>query len=163
MSAERPVRVELNGQAVETTAPPYWTLLQVLRDRLLAWEVKYGCGEGECGACSVLLEGEPVNACLILAPQVEGRRVATSRALGPDHPLIESFVAHGAVQCGFCTPGMLITAEHLLRTEPDPSPDQIRAALSANLCRCTGYGKIVEAVVAASQRVSAVGSQVLEE
>lgn len=150
MSAEHPLRFELNGTPIETTTPPHWTLLQVLRDRLLAWEVKYGCGEGECGACAVLLDGEPVNACLVLAPHAEGRRVTTSRGLGEDHPLVESFVVHAAVQCGFCTGGMLITAEHLLHTEPNPSPELIRAALSANLCRCTGYGKIVEAVSAAA-------------
>lgn len=157
MSAERQLRFELNGANVEVAAPSHWTLLQVLRDRLLAWEVKYGCGEGECGACAVLLDDEPINACLVLAAHAAGRRVTTSRGLGPDHPLIEAFVAHGAVQCGFCTPGMLITAEHLLRANPNPSPAQIRAALAANLCRCTGYGKIVEAVSAAARRVLAAG------
>ena len=157
MTAERTLRLELNGKPVETTVPPYWTLLQVLRDRLLAWEVKYGCGEGECGACTVLLDDEPVNACLMLGVHVEGRRVMTSRGLGENHPLVQAFVAQGAVQCGFCTPGMLITAEHLLRNEPNPSHQEIRAALAANLCRCTGYGKIVEAVAAVAAEVGSQG------
>jgi carbon-monoxide dehydrogenase small subunit len=150
MTDERTLRFELNGKSVETAAPSHWTLLQVLRDRLLAWEVKYGCGEGECGACAVLLDGEPINACLVLGVHADGRRVQTSRGLGDDHPLVEAFVAHGAVQCGFCTAGMLVTAEHLLRTSPNPSREQIRAALAANLCRCTGYTKIVAAVAAAA-------------
>jgi carbon-monoxide dehydrogenase small subunit len=158
MSQERTIRFTHNGTDVETTAPPHWTLLQVLRDRLLAWEVKYGCGEGECGACAVLLDGEPVNACLVLGVHADGRSVATSRGLGEDHPLVRAFIAEGAVQCGFCTPGMLVTAEHLLGTTPSPSREQVRAALSANLCRCTGYGKIVDAVEAAA-RGSGVGSQ----
>jgi carbon-monoxide dehydrogenase small subunit len=168
MSAERPLRFTLNGRPVETTAPPHWTLLQVLRERLLAYEVKYGCGEGECGACAVLLDDEPVNACLLLAPHADGHRVTTARGLdfdldsveatGRDRapslaPLRVAFVEHGAVQCGFCIPGMLVTAEHLLRTTPNPSRQQIRAALAANLCRCTGYQKIVDAVVAAAARL----------
>ena len=147
---ERPVRFTLNGRLVELTAPPHWTLLQLLRDRLLAYEVKYGCGEGECGACAVLLDDEPVNACLVLAVHAEGARVTTSRGL--DDRLGDAFVAHGAVQCGFCTPGMLVAAHHLLRQTPHPSEAQIRTALSANLCRCTGYQAIVTAVAAAARQ-----------
>jgi carbon-monoxide dehydrogenase small subunit len=150
MSQRRTLRFTLNGTDVEATAPPHLTLLQVLRDHLQAWEVKYGCGEGECGACAVLLDGEPVNACLVLGVHADGRSVTTARGLGEAHPLVQAFIAEGAVQCGFCTPGMLVTAEHLLRTTPSPSREQVRAALSANLCRCTGYGKIVDAVEAAA-------------
>ena len=108
--------------------------------------MKYGCGEGECGACAVLLDGEPVNACLVLALHADGATVTTSRGLA-DHALLEdAFVAHGAVQCGFCTPGMLVAAAHLLATNATPTREEIRAALAANLCRCTGYRKIVDAV-----------------
>jgi carbon-monoxide dehydrogenase small subunit len=148
MSTERPLRFRLNGTPVETAVPAYWTLLQLLRERLLAYEVKYGCGEGECGACAVLLDGEPINACLLLAVQVEGRALTTSRGLSRGQALVDAFVAHGAVQCGFCTPGMLVTAAHVLERNPSPSRDEIRRALAANLCRCTGYRKIVDAVEA---------------
>ena len=154
MSDERALRLLLNGRAVEARVPPHWTLLQLLRERLLAWEVKYGCGEGECGACTVLLDGEPVNACLTLAIHADGRGVTTARAFGDDHPLVRAFVAQGAVQCGFCTPGMLVTAAHLLQETPSPTREEVRAALAANLCRCTGYAKIVDAVVAAAAEPS---------
>ena len=157
MSAERPLGFALNGSPIETTTPPHWTLLQLLRERLLAYEVKYGCGEGECGACAVLLDDEPINACLVLALHADGKRIITARGLGltsmaagPGVPLQKAFVAYGAVQCGFCIPGMLVTATHFLQTNPNPSPEQIRAALSANLCRCTGYQKIFDAVAAAA-------------
>ena len=163
MSAERTLRFTLNNRRIESTAPPHWTLLQLLRDRLLAWEVKYGCGEGECGACAVLLDDEPVNACLLLGVHADGRRVTTARGLGEQHPLVEAFVAWGAVQCGFCTPGMLIASDHLLRTTPSPSRDQIRAALAANLCRCTGYAKIVDAVAAAAAGAGSGQSRVRED
>ena len=152
-SAERAMRLTLNGRPVELAVPPHWTLLQLLRDRLLAHEVKYGCGEGECGACAVLLDGDLVNACLVLALHADRKRVTTSRGLDSDR-LADAFVAHGAAQCGFCTPGMLVTAEHLLRETPRPTPEQIRAALSANLCRCTGYQAIVEAVAEAARTTS---------
>ena len=145
----RPIRCTLTGRLVELTAPPHWPLLQLLRDRLLAYEVKYGCGEGECGACAVLLDDEPINACLVLAIHADGARVTTSRGL--DDRLGEAFVAHGAVQCGFCTPGMLVAAHHLLRHTPRPAEAQIRTALAANLCRCTGYQAIVDAVAAAAR------------
>ena len=145
-----PIRCTLNGKRVELTVPPHWTLLQLLRDRLLTYEVKYGCGEGECGACAVLLDDEPINACLVLAVHADGARVTTSRGLD-DGRLGDAFVAHGAVQCGFCTPGMLVAAHHLLRQTPRPTDAQIRAALSANLCRCTGYQAIVDAVAAVAR------------
>jgi carbon-monoxide dehydrogenase small subunit len=168
--------------------PLHWTLLQALRDSLLAYEVKYGCGEGECGACAVLLDDEPVNACLLLAVHADGKSVTTARGLGlggvqggasqPSRwvqslaptaraqglaPLQEAFVEYGAVQCGFCTPGMLVAAAHLLRTNPDPSRGQIRAALAANLCRCTGYAKIVDAVAAAAAVLGAGGQGLGDE
>jgi carbon-monoxide dehydrogenase small subunit len=153
--SERTVRLALNGREIETTTPPHWTLLQLLRDRLLAWEVKYGCGEGECGACAVLLNGEPVNSCLVLALHADGAWVTTSRGLERGAILEDAFVAHGAVQCGFCTPGMLVAAARLLADNPAPTRDEIRAGLAANLCRCTGYRKIVDAVQDAAGRMAA--------
>jgi len=173
VSAERALRFALNGRPVQIDVPPHWTLLQALRESLLAYEVKYGCGEGECGACAVLLDDEPVNACLLLAVHADGKSVTTARGLAAEFvgaqgfaPLQEAFVAHGAVQCGFCTPGMLVAAAHLLRTNPTPSREQIRAALAANLCRCTGYAKIVDAVAAAAaaldDRAEALGDEAAE-
>jgi carbon-monoxide dehydrogenase small subunit len=155
MTTERAIRLTLNGAALETSAPAHWTLLQLLRERLLAYEVKYGCGEGECGACAALLDGEPVNTCLVLAVHANGRAVTTSRGLAIGTVLADAFVARGAVQCGFCTPGMLVSAAHLLAANPSPTRDEIRRALAANLCRCTGYRKIVDAVAAAAERIAA--------
>jgi len=131
-------------------------LLDALRGPLGLTGTKEGCAEGECGACTVLLDGEPVNACLVAVGQCEGREVVTVEGLGEaSHlsPLQSCFVDHGGAQCGICTPGMLIAAEHLLRRDPDPSEPAIREALAGNLCRCTGYQRIVESVrVAAALR-----------
>jgi carbon-monoxide dehydrogenase small subunit len=133
------------------TVQPGQTLLEVLRDTLGIFDVKEGCDEGVCGVCTVLLDGRPVSSCLVLAAAVRGRAVVTLRGLARDgglHPLQEAFVRHGAVQCGFCTPGMLLTASAFLEREPRPDREAIRAALEGNLCRCTGYTKIVDAVLA---------------
>lgn len=143
------VELELNGQRVAGYSPPHWTLLQFLRDELQATEVKYGCGEGVCGACGVLLDGQVVSSCLTLAVQVQGRRVTTVRGLmrnGELHPLQAAFVTAGAVQCGFCTPGILMTLADYLERCPHPSPGEVRQVLAGNLCRCTGYAKIIQAV-----------------
>jgi carbon-monoxide dehydrogenase small subunit len=147
----RPLAFELNRRPVEVWVQPSRTLLDVLREDLGATEVKYGCGEGVCGTCTVLVDGESVNACTVLAVQVEGRAVATVKALGDDgepHPLQRAFLDHGASQCGFCTPGMLLVAEEFVREHPGASREDIRAALAGNLCRCTGYAKILDAVEA---------------
>jgi len=147
----RPLRFSLNGRPVDALAAPHETLLATLRDSLGATEVKYGCGEGVCGTCTVLLDGAPVNACLILGLQAQGRAVTTVKGLsgeaGP-HPLQRAFVAREAAQCGFCTPGMLLVAYAFLREHPNPTREEIRAALAGNLCRCTGYTRIVDAVEA---------------
>jgi aerobic carbon-monoxide dehydrogenase small subunit len=143
------LRFVLNGRAVDTWAASHETLLAVLRDTLGATEVKYGCGEGVCGTCTVLLDGAPINACLILGVQVAGRAVMTAAGLGADgalHPLQREFVAHEAAQCGFCTPGMLLAAYAFLRDHPHPTREQIRSAIAGNLCRCTGYTRIVDAI-----------------
>ncbi|HYM90551.1 MAG TPA: (2Fe-2S)-binding protein [bacterium] len=141
----------LNGRPVDTWVGPHETLLAVLRDTLGATEVKYGCGEGVCGTCTILLDGAPINACLILAVQVRGRAVTTVKGLGPEgdlHALQRAFVAREAAQCGFCTHGMLLVAYAFVRDHPRPTRDEIRAALAGNLCRCTGYTRIVDAIEA---------------
>jgi carbon-monoxide dehydrogenase small subunit len=145
----------LNGEPVQMDVPPHWTLLKLLRDRFGLTGTKEGCGIGECGACTVLMDGVPVNACLVLAPKVEGREVQTVEGLGNRttlHPLQRSFIEHGAVQCGFCTPGILMSSKALLEKKPHPDQEEIREALSGHLCRCTGYHQIIEAVEAVGKR-----------
>jgi carbon-monoxide dehydrogenase small subunit len=148
------LRMIVNGQPVDTLADGYKTLLEVLREDLQLTGTKHGCELGECGACAVLLDGEPVLSCLALAHGCDGRDVQTVEGLthgGRLHPLQECFADLGAAQCGYCTPGFLVTAKALLDREPHPSRDRIREALSGNLCRCTGYQQIVEAVEAAAE------------
>lgn len=145
----------LNGAAVETDAHPGARLVDVLR-KLGLMGTKYGCGTGECGACVVLVDGKPMNSCLILAPQIEGHEVITIEGIATPlnpHPIQEEFVKAGAVQCGFCTPGMILAAYALLMKTSDPTQEEIVSALDGNLCRCTGYVKIVEAVHAAARRL----------
>jgi carbon-monoxide dehydrogenase small subunit len=145
------VAFTLNGRARDVDVPPNQTLLRTLRDTLGVFDAKQGCDEGVCGACTVLLDGRPVSSCLILTPTVGGRGVLTLRGLDRDgelHPLQEAFVRHGAVQCGFCTPGMLLTALAFLGRHPHADREGIREALAGNLCRCTGYTKILDAVEA---------------
>jgi carbon-monoxide dehydrogenase small subunit len=147
------IRLKVNGREREIATEPTRTLLEVLREELRLTGTKQGCGEGECGTCTVLLDGAAVNACLLLAVEAVGREVTTIEGLadGPAlHPLQQAFIDHGAIQCGFCTPGMILSAKALLDKRPDPSEVEIRAALGGNLCRCTGYQKIVEAVSAAA-------------
>ncbi len=144
-----PVRFTVNGELCEIEVPGNRTLLDVIRGELGLTGTKEGCGSGECGACTVLLDGEPVNACLVLALQAEGKEITTIEGLskgGPLHPIQEAFISHGAIQCGFCTPGMILSAKALLDRNPEPEEMEIREALTGNLCRCTGYQKIVEAI-----------------
>jgi len=144
-----PVELIVNGEKYEVYVSPRRTLAEMLREDLGLTGVKQGCGEGECGACTVLLDGLPVSSCLILAVEATGTQVTTIEGVadGPElHPLQKSFVDEGAVQCGFCTPGMVLNAKALLEENPDPTDHEIRKALSGNLCRCTGYQKIVDAV-----------------
>lgn len=140
----------VNGERVELTVSPYATLLGVLRNDLELTGTKYGCGEGECGACSVLLDGRIVNSCLVLAAECDGSEVLTVEGLaanGQLHPIQQAFVGHGAIQCGFCTPGMIMAAYAILKDNPCPTEDEVRRGLEGNLCRCTGYRKIVDAVL----------------
>ena len=151
------VNVTVNGQSYRIETRPNQTLLYLLREELGLTGTKDGCSEGECGACTVLMDGEPVNACLVLAGQADGRAVLTIEGLaqkGELHPVQRSFVETAAVQCGFCTPGLIMASVALLDHAPNPSPDDIRVALSGNLCRCTGYTKIVEAVQRAAEEVN---------
>ena len=140
----------VNGDPTTVEVSPFATLLDVLRDELELTGTKYGCGEGECGACSMLLDGKVVNSCLVLAIECQGSEVVTIEGLaagGQLHPIQKAFVDHGAIQCGFCTPGMVMTAYALLRSNPSPTEGEIQRALEGNLCRCTGYRKIVDAVL----------------
>jgi len=145
--------MKLNGEEVTIHIKPDAMLLDVLRDELGLMGTKEACGEGECGACTVLLDGQPVASCLMPALKAQGREVYTVEGLasgGNLHPLQKSFIEHGGVQCGYCTPGMLMSAKALLDRNPHPTEDEIKEAISGNLCRCTGYVKIVEAIKAAS-------------
>ena len=149
------VTLRVNGEAYDLLTYPHRTLLEVLREDLHLTGAKESCGEGACGSCTVLLDGAPVRSCLLLAIEAEGREITTIEGLaagGKLHPLQEAFVEHHAIQCGFCTPGMILTAKALLDATPEPTEEEIRRALSGNICRCTGYAKIVDAVKAASAR-----------
>jgi len=145
-----PVQFMVNGQEVRAEFPAHRTLLHALRE-LGFTEVKNGCEKGDCGACTVLLDGQAVNSCLVLAVQAQGREVTTVRGLGTVnhlHPLQKNFIEQGAIQCGFCTPGMLLSAKALLDKNPSPTREEIKMAISGNLCRCTGYVKIIDAIEA---------------
>ena len=141
--------MKVNGNPVEIMINPTWTLLRVLREELGLPGTKKGCEQGDCGACTIILDGKAVNACLVLALQAESKEIETIEGLGtPEslHPLQESFLKYGAVQCGFCTPGMLMVAKALLDKNPRPAVKEIKQGISGNLCRCTGYVKIIKAI-----------------
>ena len=141
----------INGKKEEREIPPNISLLELLRDHLGLTGAKKGCEIGECGACTVILDGRPVYACLVLAPKVDGKEIITIEGIGEEgklHPVQKAFLTHGAVQCGFCTPGMILAAKALLDEKPNPSREEIEDAISGNLCRCTGYLQIVEAIEA---------------
>lgn len=147
------VKLQVNGDSVVVTVLPHETLLETLRDRLELTGTKEGCGLGACGTCTVLLDGTPTRSCIVLTAELQGAEVVTIEGLADGnelHPLQESFMDNGAVQCGFCTPGMIMTAKGLLDRNLQPTREDIVRSVSSNLCRCTGYKKIVEAVEAAS-------------
>jgi len=154
MSAENViVRMQVNGRAFALEIPPYHTLLDVLRDTVRLTGTKECCSEGECGACTVLVNGQAICSCLVLASEMEGQQITTIEGLAPDgrlDPLQEAFVATGAVQCGFCIPGMIMAARQLLASNPHPSRAQIQEGLAGNLCRCGGYSRILDAVARAA-------------
>lgn len=149
---KRELKITVNGDFYHLFVEGHRTLLEVLRDGIGLTGTKNGCGMGECGACTVLLNGEPVNSCLVLVHEVDGQEVLTIEGVskgGTLHPIQKAFVEHGAIQCGFCTPGMIMSTKALLDRNPKATRDEIRHALRGNLCRCTGYVKITEAVEAA--------------
>ena len=151
------INFELNGLPTTIDVEPFTSLLDMLRERLDVKSVKKGCEQGECGACTLLLDGNPVASCLLLAPQVEGHRITTLEGLEMN-PLMmglrDTFLENDAVQCGFCTPGMLISAYALLRDNPHPTEQEVKRGIEGNICRCTGYTKIIEAILDAAERIA---------
>ena len=149
------ITMKINGKAEYLMVPANMTLLQLLRDKLALTGTKNGCEAGECGACTVLVDGEPTNSCMMLAVEADGREITTVEGLtenGELSALQQAFVDHNAVQCGFCTPGMLISSHALLERKPQPSREEIEEALLGNLCRCTGYVRIIEAIEDVTQK-----------
>jgi carbon-monoxide dehydrogenase small subunit len=149
----------VNGDPVDVAVTPSATLLEVLRDQLGLYGVKEGCSEGVCGACTVLMDDRPVRSCITLALEAEGASVTTIEGVAEDgqlHPVQDAFIENGAVQCGFCTPGMILSSKALLDRNSEPTEDEIKEALAGNFCRCTGYTKILKAAQAASARMKAV-------
>jgi carbon-monoxide dehydrogenase small subunit len=149
------IRLTVNGGEYALEVEPKRRLLDVLRNDLFLTGTKEGCGRGECGACTVILDGKAVNSCLTLAVEADGGRILTIEGLQNGeklHPLQEAFIEHGAIQCGYCTPGMILSAKALLDEDPNPTEEGVRTAMAGNLCRCTGYVKIVEAVLSAARR-----------
>jgi len=151
------IQLTVNGELVEAAVDANRTLVQFLREDLELTGTKHGCGLGDCGACTVLLDGKPVNSCVVLAVQANGRSALTIEGLaenGKLHPIQQAFVDKGAIQCGFCTPGMILSAKALLDTNTKPTEIEIRTAISGNLCRCTGYQKIVQAIQTAAEEMT---------
>jgi carbon-monoxide dehydrogenase small subunit len=154
------MKITVNRREYEITAEPWRTLLEVLRDELGLTGTKEGCGTGSCGSCTVLMDGKAVNSCLMYIAEAEGKDITTIEGLSREgilHPLQQAFMDQGAVQCGFCTPGMILMAKALLDANPRPSEAQIREAIAGNLCRCTGYDKIVRAIMSVAQAMDQGG------
>ncbi|HSD41686.1 MAG TPA: (2Fe-2S)-binding protein [Burkholderiales bacterium] len=155
---KRVVEVTINGERHELALEPYRSLLDVLRNEVGLTGTKKGCDVGDCGACTVLLDGKPVNSCLVLGVEVAGCDIVTIEGLQPDperlHPLQESFMKHGGAQCGFCTPGFVMMAKALLDENPNPTEEEIRFGIAGNICRCTGYTRIVTAIQEAAKELS---------
>jgi len=159
--AEQKVKFVINGRSYEIPIEPHMTLVEVLRDKLDITGTKISCGAGECGACTVLIDGKPALSCLTLAMTAREKNILTIEGLAEGsnlHPIQKAFVDHGAIQCGFCTPGMILATKALLDENPNPTREEVKRALSGNLCRCTGYVKIVDAVLAAAERIRKGGS-----
>jgi len=154
------IHVTINDEPEQVAVPANMTLMHMLREKLALTGTKNGCSAGECGACTVLLNGEPVNSCMVLAVECDGARIVTVEGLASEGrlaPVQEAILLHGGVQCGFCTPGILISAHALLQRIPNPGEDEIREALVGNLCRCTGYVRIIESVKEAARMRSPAG------
>ncbi|MBU1277402.1 MAG: (2Fe-2S)-binding protein [Proteobacteria bacterium] len=161
--AKQNIELIVNGDRYQLTVEPSRMLVDVLREDLGLTGTKIGCAQGDCGACTVLMDGVSVSSCLTLAVEAHQRDITTIEGLAASpqdlHPLQEAFVQHGAVQCGYCSPGMILSAKHLLDHNPKPSEEEIRQGLSGNLCRCTGYNKIVEAIGDAAEKMAASGKE----
>ncbi|MGB6838487.1 MAG: (2Fe-2S)-binding protein [Dehalococcoidia bacterium] len=148
------IRLRVNGRSYEVRTEPQRTLLEVVREDLRLTGTKEGCGTGECGACSMIVDGRLITSCLMLAPEADGADITTIEGLAQDgrlHPLQQAFIDHGAVQCGFCIPAMILAGKALLDANPHPTEAEIRRAIAGNLCRCTGYARIVEAIAAVAE------------
>jgi carbon-monoxide dehydrogenase small subunit len=153
---EHLINLKINGEPYEVSIKPNMTLLDFLRDEIGLTGTKKGCDTGQCGACTVLFDGKPINSCLILAADANGKEILTVEGLnrnGQLHPLQETFIQEGAVQCGYCTSGMLLSAKALLDENPVPGEEEVKKAIAGNLCRCTGYVRIVKAVLAAARKM----------
>ena len=154
---KKDLQLTVNGELRKFPVEPYYSLLDALRDELLLTGTKKGCDEGDCGACTVLLDGHPVTSCLVLAHSAHDAQVTTIEGLagrdGVLHPVQQAFVTCGGLQCGFCTPGLVMSAVGLLQENPDPSVDEVKYAIGGNLCRCTGYSKVIESIMAAAQEM----------
>ncbi|MDP2948654.1 MAG: (2Fe-2S)-binding protein [Chloroflexota bacterium] len=153
--SKHPIRLTVNGGQYELAVEPHRTLLDVVREELRLTGSKEGCGTGDCGACSMIVDGRLVTSCLMLAVEADGSDIQTIEGLACDgrlHPLQQAFIDYGAVQCGFCTPGMIMAAKALLDSDPHPSFEEVQRGLAGNLCRCTGYTKIIEAVMVAARQ-----------
>jgi carbon-monoxide dehydrogenase small subunit len=151
---KKTIELLVNGERYDIEVDAHRTLLEVLRENLGLTGTKKGCDEGNCGACTVLMNGKPVTSCLVLAVEAHGKEIVTIEGLAVDgtlHPIQEAFVQHGAIQCGFCTSGMVLTAKALIDNNPKPSEEEVRKAIEGNMCRCTGYVKIVEAIMSVSE------------
>ena len=149
------IKITVNGKTHELQVKPWETLLEVIRDELGLTGTKEGCGLGECGACTVIMDGKAVNSCLVLAPEADGKEIITIEGLGQGdklHPIQETFMERGGLQCGFCTPGIILSTKALLDENPKPTDEEIRRGIAGNFCRCTGYTKIFESIKVAAQR-----------
>ncbi len=154
--SKQTIHIKINGQPQEVAVEPHWTLLEMVREQLALTGSKEGCGTGDCGACSMIVDGKLITSCLMLAPEADGSEVLTIEGLarnGELHPVQQSFIEAGGVQCGFCTPGMIMATKALLDRNSRPTLEDVRLGLAGNLCRCTGYAKIYEAVLAAAERI----------
>jgi carbon-monoxide dehydrogenase small subunit len=154
--SKQTIHIKINGQSQEVAVEPHWTLLETVREQLALTGSKEGCGTGDCGACSMIVDGKLITSCLMLAPEADGSEVLTIEGLarnGELHPVQQSFIEAGGVQCGFCTPGMIMATKALLDRNSRPTLEDVRLGLAGNLCRCTGYAKIYEAVLAAAERI----------